>query len=67
MRHRRLKIDWFMFLIVIPVALLAAFVIYVGAKDAEEREQQYNVDSIRQVHKDLRTLEDSVRYFEDGF
>ena len=56
-----------MFLIVIPVALLAAFVIYVGAKDAEEREQQYNVDSIRQVHKDLRTLEDSVRYFEDGF
>lgn len=50
-----------MLLIVVPVALLAAFVLYVGAKDVEERKHQ-EADSVV-----MHTLEDSVRYFEDGF
>lgn len=76
------KHDWFMALIVVPIALLGAFVLYVGAKDNERIEDtRAKTDSIRKeiskidsksrrledsMHHELKTLEDSVHYFEDG-
>lgn len=65
--------DWLMMLIVIPCAVLAAVILWIGAKDIEriQQEQQptYNVDSIRLIHQQLKlkTFEDSVHEFEDGF
>lgn len=66
--------DWLMMLIVIPCAVLAAVILWIGAKDIERIQQEqeqptYNVDSIRQIHQrlKLKTLEDSVHEFEDGF
>lgn len=65
--------DWLMLLIVVPCAVLAAVILWIGAKDIEriqrEQEPTYNVDSIRLIHQQLRlkTFEDSVHEFEDGF
>lgn len=71
------KFDWFMILLVVPLALLGAFVLYVGAQDIEEKkfEQQiqHSVDSARQKHRQLRqlrelkTAEDTLHEFEDGY
>lgn len=66
---RNRRFDWFMLLLIVPIALLSAFVIYYGSKDVEkkkEQEQTINIDSLRQIHRELRTLEDSVHYYEDG-
>lgn len=76
------KYDWFMALVAVPIALLGAFVIYVGAQDRERIEDtRAKNDSIRReiskidsmsrsledsIHHELKTLEDSVHYFEDG-
>lgn len=69
--RREKRFDWFMILLVVPLALLGAFVLYVGSKDLEERKMErhleYNVDSLRQAHKQLITLEDSLHEFEDGY
>lgn len=77
---KKKKFDWFMILLVVPLALLGAFVLYVGAQDIEEKkfEQQiqHSVDSARQQHRQLRqlrqlrelkTAEDTLHEFEDGF
>ena len=69
-----------MALIVVPVALLGAFVLYIGAKDEEDRRLQmmeqnneHNIDSLRKQHKELLQkkellhFEDSLHEFEDGF
>ena len=80
MKERRF--DWFMFTIVLSLALIAPIVLYFGAKDNERIEEiRAKTDSIRcEINKidsmsrklddslrhELRTLEDSVHYYEDG-
>lgn len=66
--------DLLMLLIVVPCAVLAAVILWIGAKDIERIQQEqeqptYNVDSIRLIHQQLKlkTFEDSVHEFEDGF
>ena len=70
------KHDWLMLILVAPFALFGAVVLWIGAKDIEEhkrqhqhsKETQLNIDSVRRVQKELRlkTLEDSVHFYEDG-
>ena len=80
MKERRF--DWFMFTIVLSLALIAPIVLYFGAKDNERiEEMRAKTDSIRcEINKidsmsrklddslrhELRTLEDSVHFYEDG-
>lgn len=80
MKERRF--DWFMFTIVLSLALIAPIVLYFGAKDNERIEEtRAKTDSIRReinkidsmsrklddsLRHELRTLEDSVHYYEDG-
>lgn len=80
MKERRF--DWFMFTIVLSLALLGPILLYFGAKDKERIEEiRAKTDSIRcEINKidsmsrklddllrhELRTLEDSVHYYEDG-
>lgn len=80
MKERRF--DWFMFTIVLSPALSAPILLYFGAKDKERIEAiRAKTDSIRcEINKidsmsrklddslrhELRTLEDSVHYYEDG-
>lgn len=72
MRDReKIKGDWLMLALVAPIVIIGIVVLYFGAKDVESREQQpqpteYNIDSLRQVERNLRTLEDSVHFYEDG-
>lgn len=78
---KRRRDDFFMFLLVLPFALIGAIVLLIGARDIEEhklqKEQQstYNLDSLRKVNSRLRhdpredslvTLEDSIHFYEDG-
>lgn len=69
MREKR-KESWLMLALVAPIVIIGIVVLYFGAKDVEsQREQQptgYNIDSLRQVERNLRTLEDSVHFYEDG-
>lgn len=70
------KHDWLMMMLVVPLALLGAIILWIGAKDIEEHQRQHqhdkettlNIDSIRRAQKELRlkTLEDSVHFYEDG-
>ena len=80
MKERRF--DWLMFTIVLLLALLGAILLYFGAKDKERIEEtRAKTDSIRcEINKidsmsrklddslrhELRTLEDSVHFYEDG-
>lgn len=80
MKERRF--DWFMFTIVLSLALIAPILLYFGAKDKERIEEiRAKTDSIRcEINKidsmsrklddslrhELRTLEDSVHFYEDG-
>lgn len=52
--------DWLMMLIVVPCAVLAAVILWIGAKDIEriqrEQEPTYNVDSIRLIHQQQHVL-----------
>lgn len=69
MREKR-KESWLMLALVALIVIVGIVVLYFGAKDVEnQREQQpteYNIDSLRQVERNLRTLEDSVHCYEDG-
>lgn len=60
-----------MILLVVPCAVLSALILWFGARDIErhkqERKTEYNVDSIRQAHKQLKNAEDSLHEFEDGY
>lgn len=80
--NRIKKFDWFMLLLVIPFALFGAFVLWFGAKDIDRIEEaRAKNDSIRReisridsmsrrledsIHRELKTLEDSIHEFEDG-
>lgn len=80
MKERRF--DWFMFTIVLSLMLLGPILLYFGAKDKERIEEiRAKTDSIRcEINKidsmsrklddslrhELRTLEDSVHFYEDG-
>ena len=69
--------DWMMFLLVLPFALFASIILWIGAKDIEaHKAQQFVEDSVTLIEDDttykisgsrLMTLEDSIHYFEDGF
>lgn len=68
------RYDWFLAVVVIVFAIVSAIVIGVAIDDMESREISRltggaSVDSLRSVHQELnlRTLEDSVSYYEDGF
>ncbi|MBO4722469.1 MAG: hypothetical protein J5629_06005 [Muribaculaceae bacterium] len=76
---KRNRHDFFMFLIVLPFALIGGIILLIGARDIEEHKAQqnteYNIDSIRKVSPRLRhdpredslvTLEDSIHFYEDG-
>ena len=64
-----------MFLFVIATCFMVFLAVLAWVMDAKEEERQrerdqatMQIDSLRQIHKELqmRTLEDSVHYFEDG-
>ena len=76
---KRNRHDFFMFLIVLPFALIGGIILWVGARDIEEHKAQqnteYNIDSIRKASPRLRhdpredslvTREDSIHFYEDG-
>ena len=69
MREKR-KESWLMLALVAPIVIVGIVVLYFGAKDVEnQREPQpteYNIDSLRMIERNLRTLEDSVHFYEDG-
>lgn len=68
MREKR-KESWLMLALVAPIVIIGIVVLYFGAKDVESKQPQpteYNIDSLRQVERNLRTLEDSVHFYEDG-
>lgn len=76
MTRQQHKHDWLMMLIVIPCAILGAVVLWFGARDVEriqQKQMEYNVDSARQQHRQLRqlrelkTAEDTLHEFEDGY
>ena len=65
--------DWFMFLFVLPFAILGPIIIYIGAKDQEEHklqqlEQAENIERPRYDPREdsLVTREDSIHFYEDG-
>lgn len=76
------RFNWLMFTIVLSLALIAPIVLYFGANDKERIEAiRAKTDSIRgEINKidsmsrklddslrhELRTLEDSIHYYEDG-
>ena len=64
---KKKKEDWLMSLIVLPFALFGSIILWIGARDIEEHRQEQEVytDSIRTPN--LKTFEDSVHEFEDGF
>lgn len=76
---KRNRHDFFMFLIVLPFALIGGIILLIGARDIEEhkamQQHEYNIDSIRKASPRLRhdpredslvTLEDSIHFYEDG-
>lgn len=71
MKHKR--DDWFMFIVVLPFALIGPIILYIGARDVESRKLQSmeHVDSIRprvdSTEFYLKTKEDSIHFYEDGF
>mgnify|MGYP007115383655 CR=1 FL=1 len=69
MREKR-KESWLMLALVAPIVIVGIVVLYFGAKDVESHREpqptEYNIDSLRQVERNLRTLEDSVHFYEDG-
>lgn len=67
MREKR-KESWLMLALVAPIVIVGIVVLYYGAKDVPQQPQptEYNIDSLRQVERNLRTLEDSVHFYEDG-
>lgn len=54
-----------MLALVAPIVIVGIVVLYFGAKDVPQP-TEYNIDSLRQVERNLRTLEDSVHFYEDG-
>lgn len=60
MMNKEKRHDIFMFLLVIPIALLSAFILIIGEKDRQQHQQQQQQDTV------LVTLEDSVHFYEDG-
>lgn len=64
--------DWFMFIVVLPFALIGPIILYIGARDVESRKLQSmeHVDSIRPrvdtAEFYLKTKEDSIHFYEDG-
>lgn len=76
------KHDWLMFLIVLPFALFGSVILWIGARDIDRIEEaRVKNDSIRgeisridsmsrrledSIHRELKTLEDSIHEFEDG-
>lgn len=57
-----------MLALVVPIVIIGIVVLYFGAKDVPQQPQstECNIDSLRQVERNLRTLEDSVHFYEDG-
>ena len=68
--REKVKGDWLMLALVAPIVIIGIVVLYFGAKDVESQRKtqptEYNIDSLRQVERNLRTLEDSVHFYEDG-
>ena len=69
--------DWLMFILVLPLALFASIILWIGAKDIEaHKEQQFIEDSVTIIEDDttykisgsrMMMLEDSIHFFEDGY
>jgi hypothetical protein len=60
MMNKEKRHDIFMFLLVIPIALLSAFILIIGEKDRQRHQERQQQDTV------LVTLEDSVHFYEDG-
>lgn len=68
-------------LLVIVLAVIPAIILCIGAYDREKKEVErfeslMNIDSLRQVYSEssyrlcedsLKTIEDSIHYYEDGY
>ena len=73
------KFDYLMILVVVVAALIPLTILYCGKIDRERHEQQQGmgIDSLRTMHRrlprhdpredSLKTLEDSIHFYEDGF
>lgn len=65
------KNDWLLGLVALMAAVGSIIIIALAIRDSEEQRierMEYNVDSLRRAHQELKlkTLEDSVHYYEDG-
>lgn len=68
------RFNWLMFLFVLPFALFGGIILLIGARDSEKIKRiKAETDSIRMeinkidsMEQNLKTLEDSIHYFEDG-
>lgn len=66
-----------MALLVVVLAVIPATIVIIGAHGREQREiGHFNIDSLRREHCDsvnclcedsLKTLEDSIHFYEDGY
>ena len=72
------KFDYLMILVVVVAALIPLTILYCGKIDREHHEQQQQELGIdRTMHRrlprhdpredSLKTLEDSIHFYEDGF
>ncbi|MBR5640440.1 MAG: hypothetical protein IKW83_12085 [Muribaculaceae bacterium] len=69
--------DWFMFMLVLPFAIVGVIILWIGARDIEAHKQQrLQVDSVQRVQDrprhdpredSLVTKEDSIHFYEDGY
>ena len=72
---------WLMALLVVVLAVIPAIILIIGAHDREQKEierfeKTFNIDSLRLEYGDsvyclcedsLKTLEDSIHFYEDGY
>lgn len=71
---REKRFNWLMFLFVLPLALFGGIILLIGARDNERiRRIKAETDSIRMeinkidsMERNLKTLEDSIHFYEDG-
>lgn len=72
---KRKRHDWFMFLIVLPFALLGPIILWIGAKDIDKHKIQSEQQSVYKQKRprhdpkedSLVTKEDSIHFYEDGY
>ncbi len=60
------RFNWLMFLFVLPFALLGGIILLIGARDNERHKKAVYLHEYHQQESNLKTLEDSIHFYEDG-